>query len=472
MSGNASRTHLPHRPHNVLNADNKILSEAGSTAISADQTMQDNRKITTRTRLLLIVLAALAVRLIVVCFIYKDLPDADKFYERFGWEMGWVGRALASGHGFSSPYWPWSGPTAMQPPLYPALLSVVFRIFGVYTLTSAFVILSLNSLLSAFTCIPIYFSAKFSLGQRAAIIAAGVWAFYPFAIYFAADRVWEYSLTALLFTTCFCIAQRIHTSSNPYAWIGWGALVGLTALSNPATLGTLPFLLLLALWQVRSSGRPWGTKGLLTAATLVVVLLPWTIRNYKELGILCPVRDNFWLELYDDNGGDASLDPNFAHPNSNPVEMQKWLSMGETNFLRQKHQLAIGFIRNHPGFFIHKTIRRTFYYWTGFWSLSSKEIHEQPYEPFNILYVCTITFFMLRGARRLWRIDRTAVLPYLVLLCVFPITYYVTHPLMDYRQPIEPAIVVLAIAGALPFKRIADTRPTAWTGDATNTVSS
>jgi hypothetical protein len=100
-------------------------------------------------------------------------------------------------------------------------------------------------------------------------------------------------------------------------------------------------------------------------------------------------------------------------------------------------------------------VRRFFYYWTGFWSLSSKEIHEQPYEPANIFYVCTITFFMLRGARRLWRLDRTALLPYLVLLCIFPITYYFTHPLMDYRQPIEPAIIVLAVAGALPLKRVA-----------------
>ena len=175
-------------------------------------------------RLLPILLAAFSVRLIVVFFTYRDLPDANKFYEAFGWEMGWIARALATGHGFSSPYWPWSGPTAMQPPLYPALLSVVFRLFGVYTLTSGFVILSTNSLLSALTCIPVYFSANYSLGTRAAKIAAWVWALYPFAIYFSAGRVWEYSLTGLLFTTSFCIAQRIHRTANPLAWIGWGAL--------------------------------------------------------------------------------------------------------------------------------------------------------------------------------------------------------------------------------------------------------
>ena len=435
-----------------MNSNSKIFTEP---------TMQGRQ---TRSRLPLIVLAAFVIRLIVVCFTYRDLPDADKFYEAFGWEMGWIARALASGHGFSSPYYPWSGPTAMQPPLYPALLSLVFRFFGVYSLTSGFVILCINSLLSSLTCIPIYFSAKYSLGRRAAIIAASVWAFYPFAIYFSAGRVWEYSLTGLLFTTSFCIAQRIHRSANPIAWISWGALAGLTALSNPSTLSTLPFLAFLAAWQLRNSSRRWFLNFILTGLAAAAVLTPWTIRNYRALGILCPVRDNFWLEIYDDNGGDPSLDPSFAHPSSNPVEMQKFLTMGEPAFLKEKHQIAIDYIKAHPQFMIHKTIRRTVYYWTGYWSLSAKELHEQPYEPGNIFYVCSITFFMLRGARRLWRVNRSALLPYLALICIFPLTYYITHPLMDYRQPIEPAIIVLAVAGAIPWKRIGVVRPAAWTG--------
>ena len=414
----------------------------------------DEQKASSRWLLPLIVLAALSIRLVVVCFTYRGLPDANKFYEAFGWEMGWIARALAGGHGFSSPYWPWSGPTAMQPPLYPTLLSLVFRLFGIYTLTSAFVILSINSLLSALTCIPVYFSAKYSLGARAAKIAAWVWAFYPFAIYFSAARVWEYSLTGLLFTTCFCIAQRIHQAKSPLAWLGWGALYGVTAMSNPSTLSTLPFLLALALYQVRRSGGRWLLKGALTALAAIAVLTPWTVRNYRALGILCPVRDNFWLEVYDDNSGDDSLDPSFAHPSSNPVEMHKFLTMGEPAFLAEKRLLAIDYIRRHPEFPIRKTLRRAFYYWTGFWSFSAQELREQPYEPFNVFYVSSMTILMLLGLRRRWRINPATALPYLVLICIFPLTYYITHPLMDYRQPIEPAILVLAVAGVIPLRHM------------------
>lgn len=390
--------------------------------------------------------------MVVVLFTYRDLPDADKLYERFGWEMGWIARALASGHGFSSPYYPWTGPTAMQPPLYPALLSVVFRIFGIYSLTSGFVILTINSLLSACISIPVYFSSKYSLGQGPAKAAAWFWALYPFAIYFSAGRVWEYALTGLLFTTSFCIAQRIHRASSGWAWLGWGALCGLTALSNPSTLSTLPFLLAIALWQVRGSGQRWLLKGALTIAATVAVLTPWTVRNVREVGILCPVRDNFWLEFYDDNLGTMALDPSFAHPSSNPAEMKKFLTMGEPAFLAEKKVLIQAYLRQHPGFLVEKTARRIVYYWTGYWSLSAEEFREQPYEPGNIFYVCSMTFLMVLGVRRLWRMNRTAALPYMVLIGMFPITYYMTHPLMDYREPIEPAVIVLAVCGAIALR--------------------
>lgn len=425
-----------------------------ATTSPASAEVETESRTSVRKQLFFIVAAGFLVRLIVVLFTYRDLPDADKLYERFGWEMGWIARALATGHGFSSPYFPMTGPTAMQPPLYPFLLSLVFRAAGVYSLTSAFLILTINSLLSACTCIPVYFSARHLLGEQRAKAAACFWAFYPFAIYFSAGRTWEYSLTGLLFTTCFCIAQRIDRSPRLLAWLGWGALVGVTALSNPSTLSTFPFLLGLALYRVRSSGQRWFSKGILTAAAAIAVLTPWTVRNYVKLGVLCPVRDNFWLELYDDNYGDESLDPSFAHPSSNPAEMRKFLAMGEPAFLAEKKTLVQDYLHRHPAFFVDKTLRRICYYWTGYWSFSSEELREQPYEPANVFYVCSMSFLMLLGILRMWRLNRSATLPYLALICIFPITYYVTHPLMDYRQPIEPAIVVLAVAGVLALKQV------------------
>ena len=60
---------------------------------------------------------------------------------------------------------------------------------------------------------------------------------------------------------------------------------------------------------------------------------------------------------------------------------------------------------------------------------------------------------MLIGIFSLWLTNRTAVIPYLLLIGIFPITYYLTHPMMDYRQPIEPAVIVLGVAGVFAFRR-------------------
>ena len=94
---------------------------------------------------------------------YHTRPD-DNF--EFGWEMGRIGRSIALGHGFSSPYDGNTGPTAWEPPLYPFLIGGVFKVFGIYTLASAWVLLSINSLFATITSIPVFLIARKAL-QRA-----------------------------------------------------------------------------------------------------------------------------------------------------------------------------------------------------------------------------------------------------------------------------------------------------------------
>jgi 4-amino-4-deoxy-L-arabinose transferase-like glycosyltransferase len=405
-----------------------------------------------------IVLAAFAIRLVVVLCNYRDLPDADKFYESFGWEVGWVARAIASGRGFTSAFFQTTEPTAMVSPLYTYLLAGVFRLFGIYSLTSAFVILSINSLFSSLTCIPVYFSAHYSLGSRGAKLAAWAWAIYPFAIYFSAGRVWEYSLTSLLFTTCFCILQRIHTSSRWFDWLGFGLLYGITANSNPAVLSSLPFLLILALWKARKLGGRWLLYGVLTSVGVLAALTPWTVRNYRVLHVLCPIRDNYWSNVYTGNIQDNIPDryPFFRanEPMSNPAEMQKFVAEGEIGFFAERHAQATDFIRHNLPSVGIASLRRLVMYWTGYWSLSRDYLREEPTEiPLMFMLIC-VTAFMLRGVHRFWRENRSAGLPYFILILAFPLSYYVTLALMDYRQPIEPAVVVLAIAGLIPFKKM------------------
>ena len=62
-----------------------------------------------------------------------------------------------------------TGPTAWEPPLYPFLIASVFRMFGIYSRASALVLLSLNSIFSALTCIPIFLIAKRCFDEKVAV---------------------------------------------------------------------------------------------------------------------------------------------------------------------------------------------------------------------------------------------------------------------------------------------------------------
>src|SRR5258708_17213746 len=97
----------------------------------------------------------------------------------------------------------------MMPPIYPSLLAGVFRLFGIYTKASALMILSLDSLFSALTCIPVFLIAQRSFGGRAAVQAGWAWAFFPYAIYFSADFIWVTTLATLMLAFLFLCALHL-----------------------------------------------------------------------------------------------------------------------------------------------------------------------------------------------------------------------------------------------------------------------
>ncbi len=342
----------------------------------------------------------------------------------------------------------------MVPPLFPYLLAGVFHLFGLYTAKAAFAILSINSVFSALTCIPLYFSARYALGEKAAAMAGWGWAIYPYSIYFSGARVWDYALTGLLFTTCFYFAQRLHRQ-RPLVWLGFGLVYGATVLANPSVLTMFPVFLLLALLEMRRWDSQWVMRCGLATVGLVVMLTPWTIHNYRAMHTVGPVRDNFWLECWAGNNGDTfESNAVWAHPASNPVEMRRYEELGETGYLAEKKTLAMNFIGHNPAFFAGLSLRRAFSYWTGFWSFSPAYLSREPLEIPDVFFCTGMTVLMLLGAWSFWRRDQVGALPYLLLIAIFPVTYYVTHATPDYREPIEPEVVVLAVMGILSLQRM------------------
>ena len=431
------------------------FDEDGEWAILTNRIVSPFRRIWNDHPVLLTVSAAFLVRLFVVMFVFRDQTDPASHHAQFGWEMGWVARSIFQGHGFSSPFFPATGPTALVPPLFPYLLAAVFHFFGLYTAKAAFAILSVNSLFSALTCVPIYLGARYALGEKVATLAGWGWAIYPYSIYFSAARVWDYSLTALLFATCFYFAQRLHLEKKPIAWLGFGLLCGFTMLANPSVLPLFPIFLLIAALQRRRISGTWISHSVVAVLGVLAMLMPWTIRNYQTMHVISPVRDNFWMECWAGNNGDTfESNAVWAHPASNPVEMQRFETAGEIAYLAEDKDLAMNTIRQHPTFFFGLSVRRAISYWTGFWSFNAAYLHQEPLAIPDIFFCTGITMLMLLGSVSFWNQDRRGALPYLILIGLFPLTYYFTHASPDYRQPIEPEVIVLVAVGILSVKRM------------------
>ncbi len=398
-------------------------------------------------------LLAFVIRFIVVCCAFRNVANPVNTHAEFGFEMGWTARSIALGHGFSGPFQQITGPTAIVPPLYPYLLAGIFKLFGLYTPLAAFVALLMGSLFSALTCIPVYGAAREASGERLARWAAVGWAIYPFAVYFSAARIWDYALTSLVFACCFWWSMRLHRAVRVRTWILFGVVFGVGALSNPSIVSMLPFLLLIAVWRGRQIGVPAFKRAMIAFAAFVLTMAPWTIRNERVLHIAAPLRDGFWLELYAGNIGDPtnSNSPS-AHPASNPAEMALYAQMGEPAYMAQKQAMAIETISEHKRMFVHDSARRFLRYWTGYWSFSPAYLEHEPFDLPNVPFCTTLSLLLIGGLVTSWRNRRGTLLPFALLVVLFPIPYYLTHASMDYRQPIEPELAILITAGMLAVR--------------------
>jgi len=249
-----------------------------------------------RTSFFWMVLIAFALRFgwIVVAHTYKFKTFDENF--SFGWEMGRIGRSLAQGQGFSNPFSGATGATAWEPPLYPFLIAGVFRLFGIYTHASALVLLTINSLFSALTCIPIFLIARRCFDEKLAIWTAWLWAVMPPVMYWCTRWVWETSLAALLLALIFWLTLDLEEKDGPIPWIQFGLLWGIAALANTSLLAFLPASGLWAAYRRWKRGKASLTGVVLSGLVFVACIAPWLTRNRRTLGVTS-LRSNFGAEL-------------------------------------------------------------------------------------------------------------------------------------------------------------------------------
>lgn len=404
------------------------------------------------------VLAALAIRLVVMVFLLPEQLDPSRDHWHFGYETGRIARSIVEGRGFSSPLFAETGPTAWMTPVYPYIVAGVFNVFGIYTTASAVVLLSLNALTSALTCIPIFCIARRTFGERAAKWSGWSWVFFPYAVYFPVERIWETWLSTLFLSMLFLFALYLEDRSEASPvwrnWIGFGVLSGLASLNSPVILAVAPFLGGWICYRLHRRKQEWFRPAAVSALAFIIFVSPWFIRNYETFHRFIPFRDNMGMVLrLGTKGATTHWAPYDLGPWHSDAEWDQFQRLGELGYMEKERKQATEFIAAHPGWYGWTTLRRAVYVWTGFWSFDPAYLAQEPLDPPNIILCTIFTVLALAGLWRAFRLNPAAAVLYTLVLVSFPAVYYFTSPEVYYRRPIDPLIVILA-ASLVPAHKL------------------
>jgi len=369
-----------------------------------------------------IFLVALTARL----WVLSQLLPANAWRDFYQYnEPAHIAWSVVSGAGYSSP---WANtipmPTAQQPPLYPYLLAGIFALAGAYSYLSLWIAVGLNAVFSALTAVVILRLGKKIFNAPTGVLAAWIWSCWLYEAV-VAIRLWESSLSALLLAVGLWLLLELATTLRPVSWLRFGALASIAALTNTTLLALFPFFWLWLWVSHRRRGRSCTRWLSASVFVCVLVLLPWTLRNYQTFHRLVPIRDNFGLELW--LGNHEGVKPVFDNdfPILNPTEYNR---LGEMHFMEVKRDIALEFIGQHPKQFLGLAVKHCFKFWSA---------------PERIIWL-PLSILAWLGMVLALRHKGFVAVPFAIVIIVFPLVYYVTHVFSTYRHPIEPEILLLA----------------------------
>ena len=178
-----------------------------------------------------------------------------------------------------------NGESSKRSPLYPILLGYVFKLFG----DSLWLPHILGCVLGT---VIIYLGYKLMSNlwtdQSVALLASVTMTFYPGLMIYAGLLQTE-SLYMMLFLLALIFTYRMVGDGGAGNAILLGIVSGLEAMTRAVFLGFFPILLLFVWWSRRRNGIGDGSPIVLALAFFVLVLTPWTLRNYQLHGAFIPI---------------------------------------------------------------------------------------------------------------------------------------------------------------------------------------
>ena len=192
-------------------------------------------------------------------------------------------------------------PTSVQSPPYPLLLATLYWLFGVDSPAAHLTAQLINALAAAATIPLLYVAVRQCGGTRhVALLSGALLAIWPTQIV-AVASVQAITLITLASVAIVVLWYRSIDTGSLGPWIAFGVVGCLAALTEPVLLPPMALAGLIVLVKRQLS---WPVR-LRNAAVLlgcaVVIIGPWTYRNWRVHGALVPVKSTFWVNVWKGN---------------------------------------------------------------------------------------------------------------------------------------------------------------------------
>lgn len=231
-------------------------------------TISDHRKIAT-----FLFILSVAIRLSALWLVPEPHLSANA-------SIAYLGGAhmLHEGEGFRDPIFP-----VFTPPLYALLIAGGLSVFD----DDQVPIKLAQVIADSFTTVVVYFVVLEVFTVMSALLSGLMWAVYPFSVYATLYIGVEAFFTLLLSVFVLLVLYALKYGKWSHS-VGAGLVLGLATLTR-GTTQMLPLMLPFAVLANPGRRPRWVLHCVVVLAACVLVVLPWSLRNYLVLQEVIPV---------------------------------------------------------------------------------------------------------------------------------------------------------------------------------------
>jgi Tfp pilus assembly protein PilF/4-amino-4-deoxy-L-arabinose transferase-like glycosyltransferase len=353
-------------------------------------------------------------------------------------------------------------------PFYPIFLAVIYKIFGYDLFTTRLA----QMLISALSCVLIYYIAVKIFNNRVAIISSLFAAFYGPFIYWAGELL---IVTLIIFLDLVMLLILLNALEKPKKlyWLLGGVVLSLSGIARPNVLIIIPWVIILIFWTSKLKETIIAKKlrfvySLYFLVGVFVVILPVTISNYVTAKDFVLISSQGGINFYMGNNSEA--DGKSAQPPARVTTHGEFLddaylssvALAEEDAGRQLkpsqvsnywYARGVDFIIDQPGKWLELMGKKFAYFWTGDEVTNNEDTyyfnrfsnvlgllmwHRIIAFPFGI--ICPLALVGIIISRKLWR-KLLLLYGYTFLYMVSVILFFVCG---RYRLPVIPILLIFA----------------------------